>query len=227
MSRAAAFSGQLKVFIDRNLSPQAQSAALARAAKGKLNELIGSGRASRDYRRFVDGREGVAEEAVGPAPSGQIVYRFNALAAVATFALSFLVNRSPQKSGRFRQGFYLGIDGKFVPMQSFNPRAVTADVKEIVIGNREPYSRKVDVQLIGTEKLSFSVPPGLFDDGVAAIKRQFGPIVDVKRVYTMRFPGQYILKQEQFHKSGRYQGRSRKRAGKPVESPALVITLRQ
>ena len=214
MGNAVAFNGQLKVFIDRNLSPQAQSAALARAAKSKLNELIGSGRASRDFRRYVDGREGVAEEAVGPAPSGQIVYRFNALAAVATFALSFLVSRSPRQSGRFRQGFYLGVDGKFVPMQQFNPKAVTADVREIVIGNREPYSRKVDVQLIGTQPIHFSVPAGLFDDGVAAIKRQFGPIVDVKRVYTMQFPGQYVLR----------RGR---RAGKPVHSPALVITLRQ
>lgn len=226
MGNAAAFRGQLKVFVDRNLSPEAQSAALAKAAKDKLRDLIQSGRASDKFRRFVDGTEGLVEERVGPAPHGQIVYKFNSLGTVCTFALSFLVNRSPARSGRFRKGFYLGIDGKFVQMAQFNPEALTVNVKEIVIGNVEPYSRKVDTQLIGNRKLSFSVPPGLFDDAVSAIKSRFGTLVDVKRVYTMRFPGQYILKQEQYHQSGKRAGRARKRAGKPVESPALVITPR-
>lgn len=226
MGNAAAFRGQLKVFVDKSLSPQAQSAALAKAAKDKLADLVKSGRASPNFRRFVDGAEGVVEERVGPAPHGQIVYRFNTLGAVATFALSFLVNRSPARTGQFRKGFYLGIDGKFVPMAQFNPDALTANVKEIVIGNVEPYSRKVDVQLAGNRKLSFSVPAGLFDDAVSAIKSRFGTLVDVKRVYTMRFPGQYILKQEQYHQSGKRAGRARKRAGKPVESPAIIITPR-
>ncbi|MFL7901577.1 hypothetical protein ACJ41P_10620 [Azospirillum argentinense] len=227
MGKAAAFSGQLKVFVDQNMSPEAQSAALAKAAKGKLRELIQAGRASDNFRRFVDGAEGVVEERVGPAPHGQIVYRFNTMGSISTFALSFLVNRSPLKSGRFRKGFYLGIDGKFVPMAQFNPDALTGNVKEIVIGNVEPYARKVDVQLIGGRKMTFSVPPGLYDDAVKAIRSRYGALVDVKRVYTMKFPGQYILKQEQHHKSGRYQGRSRKRAGKPAESPALIITPRR
>ncbi|PWC69097.1 hypothetical protein TSH7_01235 [Azospirillum sp. TSH7] len=264
MANAAAFRGQLKVFVDRNLSPEAQSAALARAAKGKLADLVRAGRASPNFRRFVDGAEGVVEERVGPAPHGQIVYRFNALGAVVTFALSFLVNRSPARSGTYRRSFYLGIvtggntvgvagaerfrsgsdggmrdakgrftasgrdlaGGKFVKMQDFNPDALTPNVTEIVIGNTQPYSRKVDVQLEGNRKLSFSVPAGLFDDAVSAIKSRFGTLVDVKRVYTMTFPGQYRLKQEQYHQSGRRKGRGRGRAGKLVESPAIVITSR-
>lgn len=227
MASAAAFRRSLQVFADRTLSPAAQSSHLARVAKAELAVLIQSGRAPASYRRFVDGREGAPEESVGPAPLGRIVYRFNHLGAVCTFALSFLVNRSPERSGRFRKGFYLGIDGKFVPMAQFNAAALTADVKEIVIGNVEPYSRKVDVQLVGGESLSFSVPAGLFEDAVQAIKARFGALVDVKRVYTMKFPGQYTLKQRQVHQSGRYRGRSRKRVGTPVESPAIIITPRR
>ncbi|MBB3264058.1 hypothetical protein FHW79_001673 [Azospirillum sp. OGB3] len=227
MASAAAFRRSLQVFANRTLSPAAQSAHLAQVAKTELAGLVQSGRAPASHRRFVDGREGAPEEAVGPAPSGRIIYRFNHLGAVCTFALSFLVNRSPERTGRFRKGFYLGIDGKFVPMAQFNPAALTADVRQVVIGNIEPYSRKVDVQLVGGEPLSFSVPAGLFEDAVQAIKARFGVLVDVKRVYTMSFPGQYILQTEQHHRSGRYQGRSRKRAGKPVESPAIIITPRR
>jgi hypothetical protein len=257
MASAAAVRANLKVFVDRTLSSEAQSKQLAERAKKELASLVSSGRASNSFRRFVDGREGAPEESVGPAPNGQIVYRFNHLGAICQFALSFLVNRSPSRSGTYRRSFYLGISrsgtlaptasgpergakgrfvasapaqpaagGKFIRMQDFSPDAVTPDVTEIVIGNTQPYSRKVDVQFVGNERLTFSVPPGLFDDAVSAIKSRYGTLVDVKRVYTMNFPGQYILKQEQYHKSGPRKGRSRKRAGKRVESPALVIAPR-
>lgn len=78
--------------------------------------------------------------------------------------------------------------------------------------------------MVGYEKLTFSVPAGLFDDAVAAIRSRFGSIVDVKRVYTMQFPGQYTLRREQYHASGRRAGRPRRRLGKRVESPAIIIT---
>ena len=260
MAKAAVFARNLQVFVDRTLSPEAQSRKLAEFARSELAAVVSAGRAPASHRRFVDGREGAQEETVAPAPNGRIVYRFNRLGAVVTFALSFLVNRSPAKSGRYRQSFYLGVSrsgsmapvktgptrgergrfapsaapasaplqgGKFIPMAQFNPNALSTDVTEVVIGNTQPYSRKVDVQLIGNEPLSFEVPPGLFDDAVKAIKAQFGTIVDVKRVYTMNFPGQYILKQEQYGKKKGGRVYSRRRRGTRVESPAIIITPRQ
>ncbi|MBP2233080.1 hypothetical protein J2847_006415 [Azospirillum agricola] len=236
MAKAAAFARSLDLFVDRTLSPAAQSARLAGAAKRELARLVAEGHASPSYQRFVDGREGAAEETVAPAPGGRIVYRFNHLGAVGTFAVSFLRQRSPAasglparprngKHGAYRDSFWIGVNGRAFPAARYDPELVPAGA-ELVIYNINAYSRKVDVQQVGGKSLSFSVPPGIFDDAAKAIRTRYGSLVDVKRVYTMRFDGQYLLKNEQVHRSGRYVGRSRNRAGKPVESPALIITPR-
>lgn len=264
MSQAEFFAARLGEWVDRNLSPEAQSAHLARTAKRELARLQGTGRASQNYVRYVDGKAGMPEEMVRPAPDGLIFYRFAVLGPVAAFALGFLTARSPKGSGDYAKSFYLGIStkdtqlnpaffptritsgkqkgrftfstapapaplsgGRFVPMAQFNPQKVTADVAEIVIGNTQPYSRKVDIQIVGGRKLSFSVPPGLFDDCVKAIKARFDDIVEVKRIYTINFPGQYRLKRTQLRKKGRHAGKVGRAAGSPVESPAIVITPRR
>jgi hypothetical protein len=214
----AAFKRSVDVFISGGLSPAARSAQLARAAEEGTKGLIQAGRASRRYVRQVDGKEGAPASSV--RPDGIIVDRFSYLGEAAAFALAFLQARAPKGSGTYRTSFYLGLspsiggDGKFVMAAQFNPDAVTTDIEEIVIGNIQPYSRKVDVQLIGTRALRFSVPAGLFEDTRGAVRRRFGNFADARRVYTRNFPGQYML-------------RGGKRPGKPVESPALVISLRR
>lgn len=244
MAKAKAFNERLRVFVDRTLSPAAQSRRLAEVAKAERDRLIAAGRASPKYRRWVDGVEGAPEESVRAADGGRIVYRFSVLPAVCAFALSFLINRSPARSSaplnpatgktaHYRDSFYFGVKtregegGKFVPAASFNPRALTPNVTEIIIGNSLPYSRKVDVQLIGHESLSFSVPPGLFDDAVKAIRARWGDVVEVKRVYTMDFPNQYRLRSRQVWTAGKHKGKSRGREGTRVESPALIIRPRR
>lgn len=207
---SGAFTRSVDVFISRNLSPQAQSKMLADTAKAGVASLIQSGRAAPLYQRFVDGREGVSEDAV--KPGGVIAYRFEYLAEIVTFALEFLKQRSPRKSGKYRESFYLGLDGKFVPAARFNP-ATMGSVQECVVGNLAAYSRKIDVQLVGGKRLKFSVPAGLFDDAAKAVRQRFGNMVAVKRVYTMAHPQQYTLKRG-------------KKAGSRVESPALVISVR-
>lgn len=214
----AAFRRSVDVFIAKSLSPAARSAQLARAAEEGTKNLIQAGRASPRYVRRVDGKEGAPASSV--RPDGVIVDRFSYLGEAAAFALAFLQGRAPKGSGTYRASFYLGLSssigggGKFVMASQFNPDAVTTDIEEIVIGNTQPYSRKVDVQLIGTKPLKFSVPAGLFEDARSAVRRRFGNFADARRVYTRNFPGQYML-------------RGGKRPGKPVESPALVISLRR
>lgn len=232
MAGAQAFRRRLDLFVDRTLSPEAQSRRLAQRARQERDALIAGGRASPSYRVWVDGREGVPEEAVQPANGGRIVYRFNSLGAVTAFALAFLIERSPPRStapiaprtgktAHYRDGFYVAVNGKFIPAATFNPASVPPGA-DIVIGNTQPHSRKVDVQLVGIEPLRFSVPAGLFDDAAAAVNARYGDVVKAKRVYSMTFPGQYRLRQEQFRGH-----RSRNRERKPVESPALIITSRR
>lgn len=229
MSTAAAFNRSVEVFVSRALTPTAQSAALATAARQGVNKLIQAGQAAPVYTAYVDGVKDAAFERV--KPDGVIMVRFNAFPAVAAYAMAFLEGRSPVKTGRFRNSFYVGVtrdseaSGKYVAPGAFSPAALTADVVELVIGSVQPYSRKIDVQLVGGQKLQFSVPAGLFEDAAQAINTRFAGLVVAKRVYTMQFPGQYRLVNEQYRLSGPRKGQALRRIGKPVESPALVIAL--
>jgi hypothetical protein len=204
------FSRSIDVFIRQNLSPEARSAALAEVARRGVAELIATGQASPRYRRIVDGVEGAPETAV--RPDGVIVYRFDAMAEIVAFALAFLAGRSPVRSGAFRRGFYVGLDGRFVMASAFNA-ATMGRVSEVVIGNVEPYARMVDVQMAGGQPVRFSVPADMFSDAAGAVRARFGNIITARREYNMTFPGQYLL-------------RAGKRAGKRVQSPALVISVR-
>lgn len=65
------------------------------------------------------------------------------------------------------------------------------------------------VQLVGGRRLRFSIPPGLFDDAVKAVRGRFGNLVTEQRRYTIRFPGQ-----------------ERTRQGRTPEYPALEIGAR-
>ncbi len=210
MSNAQTFRESIRVFVDRNLSPQAQSQRLAAYAKGWLGEAVRDGRFSPSHRRWVDGREGAIEEQV--RPNGVILYRADQLASAVPFGLAFLQRRAPSDTGAYRRGFYVGVNGRFVPASQFRPELVPAGA-EIVIGNVQPYSRKLDVQRAGGRRIKVSMPPDLFADAARAINREFGTVLVARRVYTMNFPGQYRLR------------RGRK-AGRPVESPAVVITPR-
>jgi hypothetical protein len=207
---SGSYQRSVDVFIREALEPAARSRILAATAKRVVGEIISSGRAGPDYSRFVDGREGATEESV--RPEGIIIYRWSYLGEIAAFALAFLRERSPVRSGAYRAGFYLGIDGRFVTADRFDP-ARMGEASEVVIGNVEPYSRKVDVQATGGQRIRFSVPPNLFDDAAKAVRKRFGNIVSARRVYTMQFPGQYAL-------------RTGPKKGKRVESPALILSTR-
>lgn len=204
---ASKFNAQaINVMIQSGLTPLARSMALATAARQGVEDLITSGRATPKYRRFVDGIEGIPEDAV--SPEGTILYRFQYLPEVVVFAIEFLKLRSPIKSGNFRSGFMVSIDNIPQEADKFNPET-SADSDRVLIYNKLPYSRKIDVQLIGGRKLSFSQPAGLFDDAVTAVTRQFRGLVVCKRLYTIRHPDeQYTRKKRR------------------IEYPTLEIRLR-
>lgn len=199
-------SQAINVLIADGLSPLARSAFLAQAAKDGVADLILSGKATPNYKRFVDGIEGLAEEAV--SADGTILYRFSYLAEVVAFTVAFLQNRSPVRSGRYRDSFMISVNGNAYEADGFDPDVIQSS-DDVFIYNRQPYSRKIDVQLIGSKPLSFSVPAGLFDDAVTAVKRQFGNLVTCKRLYTIRHPGEVYTKKR-----------------RRVEYPAIELTLR-
>ena len=204
---AARFETQsITVAVEQGASAAARSSTLANAARAGVADLIASGQAAPAYTRFVDGVRDASEDAV--RPDGAILYQFAYMGEVVTFALAFLVTRSPFLSGRYAHGFMVSVNGRPVPATSFQADSVPGDA-EIFIYNIEPYSRKVDVQLIGQRRMRFSVPPGLFDDAATAVSRQFGNLIRATRLYTLSFPGQV-------------QGKN----GRVVQYPALAISRR-
>ena len=197
----SAFRESVRVFVAEHLTPAARSAKLAEAARRGVAELVASGRAPPKYRTFVDGAEGRDVATV----RREVLYEFAYLGPAIEFALAFLIARSPAKSGRYRAGFVVAVNGRPIPARQFIPRQVPPGA-EILIYNVEPYSRKVDMQLIGSKRLRYSVPDGLFDDAAQAVRRRFGNTVSAKRLYTVKFPGQ-----------------AHTRRGRLVESPALSL----
>lgn len=225
MAAATAFRRTVELFINQNLTPEAQSAALAKVAREGLAELQRTGEASTVFRRYVDGKEGAAEESV--KPDGVIVYAFDHLATIITFALSFLLDRAPPasvapvspahgKPTHYRDGFALGLGGRMVAAKDWNPDAFDADGAgaEILIFNRVAYGRRLDVQADGGKRLKFTVPAGIWDDAAKEINRRFGGIVTATRQYDIDYPGKYAL-------------RTGKHAGKAVQSPGLILSPRR
>jgi hypothetical protein len=226
---ASVFRTQADVFLSRHMAPEVQSRLLAETAIKGREELIRSGRAPNAYATFVDGEEGVPEARV--SPDGVIAYRFVRIGEAAAFAMSYLVTGSPVASGRFRSSFVYAVGqhgwrqrhrkptaanfynvNRIIRPASFDPSKVTDDVDEILIFNTQPYSRKVDVQLAGNRRIRFSVPADALDEAAIAVRRRF-PDLDARRIYTVRFSWQYKLK-------------TGSKAGRPVENPALVISVR-
>jgi hypothetical protein len=120
------------------LTGAAFEAELARFAKSELQRVIRSGEGSPIYETYVNGRRGVAEEAV-IAP-GPILYVFANWPLIIRTALAELVKRVPVKSGRYASGFVVLADGKIVRNYAdITPRQV------VTIFNVQPYTRKMEV----------------------------------------------------------------------------------
>jgi len=166
---------QVTALISARLSPAAMSAQLAAFARTQLAETIARGDAPAGYETYVDGVKGAREEAV--KPGGAIVYRFDLMGEAAVFAAAFLKRRSPQNSGPkpdipFRDSFVIVVNGTPFRASEFDPQKMRAGAT-VWIYNPLPYARKVDVQLVGRKKLRFTVPPGMYDDAVAALNARF------------------------------------------------------
>lgn len=203
-SRFSTFERDIRI-ATQGLTQQAISAELARVAVQELNDAIASGQASPIYDRYVNGRIGLPETSV-IAP-GPILYVFAYWREILEFALEYLRRRSPVDSGAYRDGHHALVD--LQPVTPLSP--ISAD-SEVVITNRRPYTRKIEV---GAMKMK--VPPGVYEDARKEVRRRFGLIVDVK-VRFIELPNPYILKRD--------GGRRGRRAGDPLSYPALVMNMK-
>lgn len=198
----SAFRQQITVMVNKQLSDEAQRQRLIEVAKEAITDAVASGKATKNYVRYVDGVEGASEEQARK----EIFYKFGYAAEAAQFALDYLRRRTRGGSNKFANSFWISVDGRYIAPGSFSPRNVPP-FAEIVIGNTRPENRKIDVGLVGTKKLSFSIPSGFYDDCASAVNREYSKVVWAVRKYDYNFPAKYHAR-----KTARFQ------------SPVLVIT---
>jgi hypothetical protein len=164
-----------------------------------------AGGASQQYDKFVNGRQGAAEESV-KAP-GPILYVFTNWTLVINTALAELRKRSPRRSGRYQNSFIVVVGGRTVVTEYSKIRSDA----EVVIYNESPQTRKIETGYNGSGARHFDLSrrtlnsrfKGAFEVGLT--------FVDVPSGISPRAP--YILKRTT----------RRRVAGTPITYPALVI----
>jgi hypothetical protein len=203
---------ELEILIDRNLSPKARAAILARYARKALAEglaintrVLGT---APPFETFVDGVEGGSEDQV--KAEGRIVYQFELGFRILAAILTELQRISPVRGGRYVNSHELFADGVMVDNPSDPPAA-----KEYVFMNMTIYSRKIE----GTEHSGGRRPPqsrqapsGVYNVVAQQMQRQFGNIANIRFSYRAAFSG--LLG------AGRAGNASENRV------PAIVVSLR-
>lgn len=198
----------------RGLTREAAAGALAKFARTELAKVIASGAGSETYTRYVNGRQGAAEESV--LPPGPILYVFSNWALIISAAIEALISASPRKTGAFARSFIVIVGGKIVTDYS-----EIAHDAEVIVTNTQPYVRKVQV---GTGGPKAKLAPKPFDKARRAISSRFGTGVVSAQIRFLDIPPgihpqiPYMLK-----KAGR-RGR-RAAGGNALTYPSLILNM--
>lgn len=231
------YARDIRSFVTEHLDPQGSARKFAAQAREALTEYLGPIHPERTV--YVDGDPLRDESAV--KPGGSIAYDFSYNADILQFALEELRERSPRRNSSlarggpgpgsersstpFAESFWVSIAGKFIAPGDLNLEHVPGGDVELIIGNVQPYNRRVTVQMNGRRPISFSVAPGLYAAAAREVNARFGNVVQARAVYNLRFPGKYTLKQTQM-RTGERSHNVKRWAGRPVDSPGLIINPR-
>lgn len=203
-------------------SPEAFRAYHAKVAKRELARYLAEAGDKPEIIRYVDGREGAAEESV--RFGGVIRYEFVRLARIARDALELARDLSPVRSGRYREAWFLMLDG-----QEVDANAVRADAREITLTNDQPYHRKLEMTVNqgarGPVKVSVRKPPGICEAVRQRLFRKYGQAFSAQITF-IELQGGYTLKG--YTRTGtakRTQVRTRE--GRTIEAGVTRLRLRK
>jgi hypothetical protein len=196
---------------------EAVRARLIATAKRENAKVMATDPRPLDYTRWVDGSKGAVEETA--TSNSIIVYEYNRVNEVAQFALQYLSEISPDKSGRFKSSWQVLLNGQPVSQVT---QFLSGD--EILIVNDQPYARKI---VSGHMKLS--VPHNLTEHAQREVNSRFGNTVKASTTF-LPLSGGYVLKGH-FSKGVRAHARVRlqkdTQAGAAMTYPALRIVGRE
>jgi hypothetical protein len=205
MARPQTFARDLKI-ATAGLEPDAIKGLLVSTALQALSDAQNAREFPSQYITTVNDRVGASIQSV--EPPGPIVYTAVWWPEILEYGLAFAEGRSPVLSGRFKRSWFAMANGS--PLNDFAAIPLNA---ECIITNDQPYSRKIEVG-----HMHMSVPPGVVEDLVSALRRKFGNLISVRRQF-ISLEGAYAL---------RRGSRRRRRAspgGRMLSYPAAVITM--
>lgn len=215
MARISTFAKDLQL-ATAGIAPENIARELAVFARTELSKAIQDGEGSERYDRYVNGNLGAAEETV--VPPGPILYVFHWWREIVEFALQSAVERSPDKSGRYKQSWFVMTPGGVI--KSFDDIPINSTV---ILCNNQPYARKIDVG-----HMRMSVPPGVVEDVRKMVMSRFGNFVTAKRTM-IPLPGGYVLKgrfRRGYRPFARTKLRADTQAGAQMTYPALVMSMK-
>lgn len=216
----ASFRETLTLYKSKELSSAALSLRLATATADYRDSLIRAGRASPKYETYVDGSRSDNMNTV----KRSILIDFDYGSDAAGFVLGYLIAGSPERSGRYAKSFMVSVNGApGIPAAQFDATK-TDSQSTIIIYNTQPYSRKVDVQMIGTRRLRYKSQQFLFQAAVDQAKKRFGNQANIVRIYNVNFLGKYVTKVHQFRLTGKNAGKIARPAGTSIDSPCVRIS---
>ena len=147
----------------RETRAETQAALVALAKREHARVMQAAPRPSR-FTRTVDGVRGAREEVV--RPDGTIIYVYPRLDEVVQAAMETLFELSPVRSGAYRMGHTLFVDG----VEARNLENWSGEGK-ILISNVLPYSRKIE---LGTMTMRVPGTERVYEEADAILSRRFG-----------------------------------------------------
>lgn len=172
-AKADRIDRDITLFLE-DVSPAAQSAAIAEFAQEQLDEALKSNQAALGaapaFETFVDGRKDAALGTV--KPGGTIVFEFHILSDLIAWIDLMLVEFSPVRTGRYQRSHVLYVDGVKV-----DPKGTIPDGKEFVLLNLQPYAEEIE------NDLSRQAPDGVFQAVATLANEKFGQIAKVDFEY--------------------------------------------
>ncbi|WP_062223086.1 hypothetical protein [Aureimonas sp. D3] len=155
--------------IARAATLEATQRALVETAKREHAKIMGADPRPGGFRRWVDGREGAAEETV--KDFGVIQYEYSRLDTVAQFALETLFDLSPVDSGAYRQSHTLFTNGQAVTnLKAWKPGDT------VYISSFLPYSRVIEN---GSMRMKTPGTDQVYAQASWIVHRRFGNIANV------------------------------------------------
>lgn len=228
-TKIASIANDIKIIVDRDLSPAAQSMAVADFARAEIAKADEKNR--RVLGRIppkvttVDGQRGASLDRVRPN-GGSIITEWELVSDVLVWIGDTLHDRSPHVSGDYREGWKILADGVETEIGGELPKAETYTFVNVV-----PYSRKIEVGKTESGRdFVIQVPNRIAERTAKDAQSRFGNIAKVKSVW-ISLEGAYHLKNDQASRSfvgGKMRVSKRQRpdrvAGSAITYPAITVT---